>query len=151
LTVDIRIAAYGVIIREGQILLAHWNEHGRTGWTLPGGGIEGDEHPHDAARREIFEETGYRARIDRLLGIDRMMIDASRRHSDTHADLYALRIVYRATVTGGTLTNEVDGSSDEARWFPLDDVPDLHRVSLVDVGLRLDAAEPPVGMLGTGA
>ena len=24
---------------------SHWNEHGRSGWTLPGGGIEGAEHP----------------------------------------------------------------------------------------------------------
>ncbi|WP_353808162.1 NUDIX hydrolase [Agromyces sp. SYSU T00194] len=146
---DIRIAAYGVIIRDGQVLLAHWNEHGRSGWTLPGGGIEGDEHPHDAAVREIFEETGFHARIDRLLGVDRIMIDASRRHAGATAPLYALRVVYRATVTGGTLTNEVDGSSDEARWFPLEEVPELHRVSLVDVGLRLDSAEPPAGMIGT--
>lgn len=37
---DIRIAAYGVIIRDDLMLLAHWNEHGMSGWTLPGGGID---------------------------------------------------------------------------------------------------------------
>ena len=48
---DIRVAAYGVIIRDGLILLSHWNEHGRSGWTLPGGGVEGAEHPVQAAKR----------------------------------------------------------------------------------------------------
>lgn len=142
---DIRIAAYGVIIRDGGILLSHWNEHGRSGWTLPGGGIEGSEHPAVAARREIFEETGYEASVDRLLGIDTMVVPAARRHSGT-VPLYAMRVVYRASVVSGALRSEVGGSSDEARWFPLEDVPSLKRVSLLDIALRLNAAEPADGI-----
>lgn len=142
---DIRIAAYGVIIREGEILLSHWNEHGRSGWTLPGGGIEGAEHPTVAAKREIFEETGYEASVDRLLGIDTMVIPASKRHTGA-APLYAMRVIYRASVVGGELRNEVGGSSDEARWFSLDEVPGLKRVGLLDIGLRLHAEEPVDGV-----
>jgi 8-oxo-dGTP pyrophosphatase MutT (NUDIX family) len=142
---DIRIAAYGVIVDDDRILLAHWNEHGKSGWTLPGGGIEGDEHPIAAARREIFEETGYRASIDRLLGIDTMVIPGSRRHTGA-APLYAMRVVYRASVVDGELRNEVGGSSDEARWWRLDEVPNLKRVGLVDIALRLDATEPADGV-----
>ena len=142
---DIRIAAYGVIIRDDQILLAHWNEHGRSGWTLPGGGIEGAEHPSVAARREIFEETGYEASIDRLLGIDTMVVPAAKRHSGT-VPLYAMRIVYRASVIGGDLRNEVGGSSDEAKWFRLDEVQNLKRVSLLDLALRLNTHEPVDGV-----
>ncbi len=141
---DIRIAAYGVIIRDEQILLSHWNEHGRSGWTLPGGGLEGSEHPLEAARREIREETGYEASVDRLLGIDTMVIPASKRHTAT-SPLYALRVIYRASVVGGGLRSEVDGSSDEARWFRLDEVSHLKRVSLLDIALRLNAAEPADG------
>ena len=142
---DIRIAAYAVIIRDGQILLSHWNEHGRSGWTLPGGGIEGSEHPVVAAKREIFEETGYEASGDRLLGIDTMVVPAARRHSGT-VPLYAMRVVYRATVLGGELRSEVGGSSDEARWFPLVEVPRLKRVSLLDIALRMNEAEPADGV-----
>ena len=63
--------------------------------------------------------------------------------------LHALRIVYRATVTGGHLRNETDGSTDRAEWFPLESVRALHRVKLVDVGLRFagidhtDERRPP--------
>lgn len=142
---DIRIAAYAVIIRDGKILLAHWNEHGRSGWTLPGGGIEGPEHPIEAVRREVREETGYEASVDRQLGIDTMVIPAARRHTG-RAPLYALRVLYRAHVIGGDLRSEIDGSSDEARWFPLDEVSGLKRVSLVDIGLGLDSDEPADGV-----
>jgi 8-oxo-dGTP diphosphatase len=142
---DIRIAAYGVIIRDGEILLSHWNEHGRTGWTLPGGGIEGAEHPAEAVVREIREETGHEASVDRLLGIDTMVVPTAKRLKGS-APLYAMRVVYRAHVTGGELRNEIGGSSDEARWVRLDEVSSLHRVSLVDIGLRLDSTEPIDGV-----
>ena len=57
--------------------------------------------------------------------------------------MHALRIVYRATVTGGRLRNETDGSTDRAEWFPLESVHALHRVKLVDVGLRFAGIDRP--------
>lgn len=138
---DIRIAAYAVIIDDGRILLAHWNEHGRNGWTLPGGGIEGAEHPIEAVRREVFEETGMHVEVERQLGIDRMIVPAERRH-EAEVPLYALRVLYRGTVIGGELRPEVGGSSDDARWVPLDEVAALKRVSIVDIALAMNEALP---------
>lgn len=50
--------ASAVIIEEGHILLVH---HRRIGaWLPPGGHIDDGELPHEAAIREVFEETGVR-------------------------------------------------------------------------------------------
>jgi ADP-ribose pyrophosphatase YjhB (NUDIX family) len=134
---DIRVAAYAVIIDEGRILLAHWSQGGYSGWTLPGGGIDPGEDPADAAVREIAEETGYRAELGDLIGVDSKVIPAENRLSGSGVPLHALRIVYTATVVDGDLTNELDGSTDEAAWFALGDVPALDRVDLVDAALRM--------------
>lgn len=143
---DIRIAAYAVITEGEQILLAHWNEHGRDGWTLPGGGIEGIEHPAESVVREVFEETGFHAKVEELIGVDTMIVSAEQRHS-ADVPLYALRIIYRASIIGGELSNEQNGSSDEARWFNISDVPELKRVSLLDIALKLVRERPAIGRI----
>ena len=46
-----------IIVRDRQVLLlSHW--YAPFAWTLPGGGIDGDETPEQAAIREAREETG---------------------------------------------------------------------------------------------
>ena len=136
---DMRVAAYAIITDdEDRILLAHWNEGRRAAWTLPGGGLEDGEEPERAARREVREETGYKVAIGALLGIHSRVIPAGRRLTEGATEpLHALRIVYRATITGGRLRNEVDGSTDRAEWFPRESVPGLQRVKLVDIGLEM--------------
>lgn len=133
--IELRVAAYGVVIDGGSILLARWAE--RALWTLPGGGLEPGEHPEDGARREVEEETGYLVELDGLLGVDSVIIPPSERLTDTDRPLQALRIVYRARVVGGALRDEVGGSTDAAAWVPLDEIAELDRVDLVDVALRL--------------
>jgi 8-oxo-dGTP pyrophosphatase MutT (NUDIX family)/GNAT superfamily N-acetyltransferase len=45
----------------GRILLMHWRDpiDGHRVWEPPGGGIEADEDPERAVRREWYEETGF--------------------------------------------------------------------------------------------
>ncbi|GEK80408.1 NUDIX hydrolase [Agrococcus baldri] len=139
-----RVAAYALITRgEGatqEILLPHWNEGGMSGWTLPGGGVEPGEHPADGALREVKEETGYDARLTSLLGVDSAVLPSGTRGDE----LQALRILYRAEITGGELSVELDGTTDDVAWHRLADVPQLRHVHAVDWAIRHlhDAGSP---------
>lgn len=56
--------AGGVICNEiGDILLLHRNTEKRQQWELPGGKLEENEHPRNAAIRELKEELGIRVEI----------------------------------------------------------------------------------------
>jgi len=47
---ELRVAAYGIVTGEWGLLLAHWRQGARSGWTLPGGGLDPGEHPAHAVR-----------------------------------------------------------------------------------------------------
>jgi len=134
---DTRVGCYAMVVEDGRVLLAHWNEDDRIGWTLPGGGLEPGEQPEDCVVREVQEETGYGVALDELLGVHVYYLPEPERRLKGNGDLRFLRIVYRAHVVAGELRHETDGTTDEARWVPLDEVADLERVSLVDVGLGM--------------
>ena len=144
---DTRPAAYAVIIRDAEILLAYWKQDGREGWTLPGGGLDLAEHPVDGCRREIHEETGYDAEVGAMLGIDVGHWPSEVRLDGGERDFQSLRLVYEARITGGDLRHEVNGSTTHAAWIPLEAVAELNRVSLVDAGLRLYRERPLNGKL----
>lgn len=135
---DMRVAAYAIIVDDDdRLLLAHWIEGRRNAWTLPGGGLEPGEDPEKAVRREVREETGYKVVVDELLGIHSRVIPASRRITGASEPLHTLRIVYRAHIVGGRLSNETDGSTDRADWFSRDALRSLQRVKLVDIGREM--------------
>ena len=53
--------SYVVAFMDGRYLMVHNRK--RNGWEMPGGKIEGDETPKEAARRECIEESGYDVEI----------------------------------------------------------------------------------------
>ncbi len=127
-----RIAAYGLVLQPGQILLcrvsARLLEHAGS-WTLPGGGLDFGEDPADAMVREVREETGLLVRPAGVAGIDSLVIPNE--GSTTHS----LRIIYFTEVLGGVLTNEVDGSTDLCEWHDVEAARSLPIVGLVRSGL----------------
>ncbi|HUU55572.1 MAG TPA: NUDIX domain-containing protein, partial [Armatimonadota bacterium] len=82
-------------------------------WDIPGGFLESDEHPADAAKREMLEETGLLVEPVEVLDF---WVDA---YGDE--EFMALNICYVARVVGG----EAKAGSDAIRieWFPLDALP----------------------------
>jgi 8-oxo-dGTP diphosphatase len=139
-----RLAAYALIVDETErILLAWCNGSGwmKPCWTLPGGGVEYDESVEQAVLREVLEETGYRVVLHEPLAV----------HSFTAAGepgrprpFKSVRIVYRATVAGGSLgTLEVDGTTDYAEWIPFDQIGrEEPRADIVDVAIDAWRARP---------
>lgn len=139
---DSRLAAYVLLVRHGadgeqELLLALWNNGGVKRWTLPGGGVELHETPAEGAVREVWEESGYEVELTGLVEVDTFVIASHERQAPVDRALRAIRVLYSGRIVGGELTPEVDGSTDEARWFRLSEIGDLPRVSLVDVGLQV--------------
>lgn len=59
-----KIVAGGLIEKDGKFLLVKENKKICKGkWNIPAGGVDDNENVIDAAKREIFEETGCTAKI----------------------------------------------------------------------------------------
>ncbi len=65
-----RNRSQAVVCRNGKLLLVEHKMKGRDFFNLPGGGIEENETPEEAALRELFEEAGVKGRILRPLTIE---------------------------------------------------------------------------------
>jgi ADP-ribose pyrophosphatase YjhB (NUDIX family) len=120
-----RVAAYGLARDGDRVLLTRLARSSQVGrWTLPGGGLDFGERPADAVVREVREETGLDVRVEEMLDAD------AEHYVDGHREAHAVRFLYRVTVLGGTLAVlERDGSTDDARWFGPDELPEMTPVA----------------------
>jgi 8-oxo-dGTP diphosphatase len=124
-----RVAAYAVIVRGGQILLARIAPKIAPSeqWTLPGGGIDFGEHPDDAVLREVHEETGLGCELGGpiWIGSAHRLFDSGARGDLQGSEMHSVRIVYDAWVPADApepRVVEVDGSTVDARWHSVADV-----------------------------
>jgi 8-oxo-dGTP diphosphatase len=138
-----RVAAYARCMdAEDRMLLCRLGpgERYRGWWTLPGGGIEFGERPADAAIRELAEEAGLSGRIVGLLGVDSRVIQLE--PAQGPLEMHAIRIVYEVEITGGTLRDEPDGSTDTCAWLSSSEMEAERLVDLVDVARSLGSRTP---------
>lgn len=134
-----RVAAYALCVDEAQrILLARltYPELYAGWWTLPGGGIDFGEMPTEAVLRELTEETGLTGEVQSLAGVESW---ARRGPSPAGIadEFQAIQIIYHVRITGGLLTNELDGSTDEAAWLSRAELAGIQIVELVEAGLGI--------------
>lgn len=107
-----------VVIRddEGRLLLVLRGKGAtRSGlWAVPAGFVDYGEDVRDAARRELFEETGLIAELGNVVHV------ASNFHDPAKL---TVGVWFEGRVVGGTL--EAGDDADDARFFALDDLPPL--------------------------
>ena len=115
---DIRVAARfrgaAAIVFDGagRVLLVRWARPPRS-YGPPGGRLEPSEEPHDAAVREVREETGLVARVERLVGIYSF--------DDEHSAPYLVMYAFLCQVDEGTPVVAAPREICEVGWFdPLD-------------------------------
>lgn len=110
----VRISAYGVVLRESELLLCRLSSNlPRYGglWTLPGGGLEFGEHPEEGMIREVHEETGLNVRSSALVGVHSFTRD------QTHESFQGIQIIYNTIVLHGSLKHEEDATTCRRSYF----------------------------------
>ncbi|WP_371519281.1 NUDIX hydrolase [Kitasatospora sp. NBC_01300] len=66
------VSVAGVVVREdGRVLAIRRADNGA--WEPPGGVLEVAESVEDGVRREVYEETGIKVRVERLTGVYKNM------------------------------------------------------------------------------
>ena len=128
------VRSYGILVDDGRVVLVRSSNphHDPPLWWLPGGGIDFGEAPEEALIREFAEETGLIVNDPRLVGVT-----SDERRRDNGERLHTVRILYTVRLTGGSLRDEADGTTDLARWFQLDEVSDINLADYARRALEL--------------
>jgi len=128
--VDVRAA----IVKAGKILLVKESQDGR--WCMPGGWADVGETPAESVIREVWEESGYRVKPTKLIGV----YDANR--SGRPLNLYhAFKVIFLCDLKGGAAKTGFETLAVE--FFDFDALPDLsqnrtHADHLLEVRAHLD-------------
>lgn len=110
--VDVR----GAVIRDGEILLVQ--ERRDQLWCMPGGWADVGELPSEAVVREVWEESGFQVKAQKVIGV----YDANR--SGIPLEFYhAYKIVFLCDLTGGEA--RPDDETMAVGFFAFDRVPPL--------------------------
>jgi len=96
-------------------------------WALPKGAVDPGEDPAATAVREVAEETGVRARLDRKLGDIRYVYRQSW-EGGSGERVFKIVSFYLLRYSGGRLGEiapEFEHEVAEVRWLPLEEAPHL--------------------------
>ena len=114
----------GAIFENDKILLVREVADGK--WTLPGGWCDVGMTPTENVIREVWEETGYEVRVERLLAVwDR---DKQGHRPPYPYNIY--KFFFLCEIIGGKAT--VSNETSEITFFGEDEIPELSRSRVVE-------------------
>jgi len=114
---EIRVAGYALVVHEEKILLVKSKETNR--WVFPGGGTEVGETLESGMKREVFEETGVKIRIEKFLNFREVFFYYD--PLDLAFQNYAMYFLCRPEAL--ETTSEFNVSDDDAiepTWVPIE-------------------------------
>ena len=111
----------GVLIRDdaGRVLLVR---HVEGRWQLPGGAIDPDESPAEAARRECLEEASVEVELGRIAGVF-----GGPEYRVTYAngdEVGVVSVVFEAEIVSGT-PRAGDDETQDVGWFAPEEIEAL--------------------------
>ena len=113
------LVSLGLIIHEDKILLTQ-----RKGvphiWELPGGKVEVNEEPSNAAIREVKEETGYEIEV-----ISKLPFSYSIK---VNSYLQIILLCFECKLIGGSRL-VAEKEVDDVQWFSINELPDIRHGS----------------------
>lgn len=138
-----RIASYAVCVdtAERVLLVRASATSGTPGvWSLPGGAVDHGEHPVDTMVRETAAETGLSVAAGPLRDVLSDVRALPHRGMTIHTD----RLIYDATLRGGTLIERVGQPTDLAAWVTLAEAKELplRPFTAAALGLPPDSVDP---------
>ncbi len=128
----LRLGCSAAIFDENRrVLLTKREDNGQ--WCLPGGAVEPGESVAEACEREVFEETGLRVRVKRLVGVYSHPDQLSVYKDGNKAHIVALH--FEAEVVGGELG--LSNETTDFGYFTVDDTEGMemlgrHRERVLD-------------------
>lgn len=112
---DPKVGVGALVTQDHRVLLVKRKmEPERGKWSIPAGFLDHGERPQETAEREVYEETGLRVRIVKLVDV---FTNPSQRGG---ASIF---ILYSAELQGGEMIAGDDAA--EVGFFGLDELPDL--------------------------
>lgn len=131
-----RPAVYGVIVKDGKILMSkQWD-----GYDFPGGGIELGEPTEDALVREVKEETGLDVKMGKILHCEHSFFKLPYKGNFVHS----IHMYYECHVVGGELSTDYFDEqekqyADKPEWVDLSTIKDAKIYSSGDVNKVLES------------
>ncbi|MBP9728335.1 MAG: NUDIX hydrolase [Candidatus Moranbacteria bacterium] len=121
------VGVTGLIFNEHNEVLVFRHTYRKRAWSLPGGYMNGKEHPKEALAREIKEESGFTVSIDWRMKVR------------TDRETARLDISYIGTYIGGDFVPSDEVS--EARFCSLQNLPSIRRDQLFLIEQALEQRE----------